>query len=417
MSKTAVKNLYGINSCVEGFISNFSFNKTIEDIVKNSYNLYNEIAILIKATNKLNNACPEWETLNKENQSLILENIIDFISELKKLVDKNSLNVYCFTNEIKKIDSLEGGDIKEQIEINYSERYYTDIINTLGLLFNEINEQNSKRPKNGRFLRIILFTDSNYHQIDVQQLENTIKAFSSSNKNYESTVLNIISLEECENIKTLKSDDLYKKMCDNLNYDDSIELNNNEINEVFSIIKNKEKRLNDQYQKYFSETNKILKKDELKDFINLFDEKYSEIQDLNDALLNKYDKIMEIEDHDKKKKIEVEIRNEVIETNLINNIIGKVKNNIQNNESNKINNWKGEADKVISDFTNEIDSLENNYKDVKSSDYWEKKFQFIKNQIDNLNNFKKKLIEYQNFLDYVETEIKSLSEKITSSPQ
>ena len=92
-------------------------------------------------------------------------------------------------------------------------------------------------------------------------------------------------------------------------------------------------------------------------------------------------------------------------------------NNIQDNESNKINDWKGEADKVISDFKNEINSLENNCKDVKNSDYWEKKFQFIKNQIDNLNNFKKKLIEYQNFLDYVGGEIKSLSEKITSSPQ
>ena len=416
MSKTAVKNLYGINSCVEGFISNFSFKNTKDDIVKNSYNLYNEIAILIKATNKLNNACPEWETLNKENQSIILENIIDFISELNKFFDKNSLNVYCFTDKIEKIDSLEGGNIKEQIG-KYSERYNTDIISTLGLLFNEINEQNSKRPKNGRFLRIILFTDSNYRQIDVQQLENTIKAFSSSNKNYESAVLNIISLEECENIKTLKSDSLYKKICDNLNYDDSIELNNNEINEVFSIIKNKEKKLNDQYKKYYSEASEILNKDELKDFINLFDEKYSEIQDLHDALLNKYDKIMEIEDIDKKKKIEDEIRNEVIELNLINRIIGKVKNDIQDNESNKINNWKGEADKVISNFTNEIDSLENNYKDLKNSDYWEKKFQFIKNQIDNLNNFKKKLIEYQNFLDYVGGEIKSLSEKITSSPQ
>ena len=416
MSKTAVKNLYGINSCVEGFISNFSFKNTKDDIVKNSYNLYNEIAILIKVTNKLNNACPEWETLNKENQSIILENIIDFISELNKFFDKNSLNVYCFTDKIEKIDSLEGGNIKEQIG-KYSERYNTDIISTLGLLFNEINEQNSKRPKNGRFLRIILFTDSNYRQIDVQQLENTIKALSSSNKNYESAVLNIISLEECENIKTLKSDSLYKKICDNLNYDDSIELNNNEINEVFSIIKNKEKKLNDQYKKYYSETSEILNKDELKDFINLFDEKYSEIQDLHDALLNKYDKIMEIEDIDKKKKIEDEIRNEVIELNLINRIIGKVKNDIQDNESNKINNWKGEADKVISNFTNEIDSLENNYKDLKNSDYWEKKFQFIKNQIDNLNNFKKKLIEYQNFLDYVGGEIKSLSEKITSSPQ
>ena len=49
MSKTAVKNLYGINSCVEGFISNFSFKNTKDEIVKNSYNLYNEIAILIKA--------------------------------------------------------------------------------------------------------------------------------------------------------------------------------------------------------------------------------------------------------------------------------------------------------------------------------------------------------------------------------
>ena len=416
MSKTAVKNLYGINSCVEGFISNFSFKNTKDEIVKNSYNLYNEIAILIKATNKLNNACPEWETLNKENQSLILENIIDFISELNKFFDKNSLNVYCFTDKIEKIDSLEGGNIKEQIG-KYSERYNTDIISTLGLLFNEINEQNSKRPKNGRFLRIILFTDSNYHQIDVQQLENIIKAFSSSNKNYESAVLNIISLEECENIKTLKSDSLYKKICDNLNYDDSIELNNNEINEVFSIIKNKEKRLIDQYKKYYFETSKILNKDELKDFINLFDEKYSEIQDLYDALLNKYDKIMEIEDSDKKKKIEDEIRNEVIELNLINRIVGKVKNDIQDNESNKINDWKGEADKVISDFKNEINSLENNCKDVKNSDYWEKKFQFIKNQIDNLNNFKKKVIEYQNFLDYVGGEIKGLSENITSSPQ
>ena len=416
MSKTAVKNLYGINSCVEGFISNFSFKNTKDEIVKNSYNLYNEIAILIKATNKLNNACPEWETLNKENQSLILENIIDFISELNKFFDKNSLNVYCFTDKIEKIDSLEGGNIKEQIG-KYSERYNTDIISTLGLLFNEINEQNSKRPKNGRFLRIILFTDSNYHQIDVQQLENIIKAFSSSNKNYESAVLNIISLEECENIKTLKSDSLYKKICDNLNYDDSIELNNNEINEVFSIIKNKEKRLIDQYKKYYSETSKILNKDELKDFINLFDEKYSEIQDLYDALLNKYDKIMEIEDSDKKKKIEDEIRNEVIELNLINRIVGKVKNNIQDNESNKINDWKGEADKVISDFKNEINSLENNCKDVKNSDYWEKKFQFIKNQIDNLNKKKKKVIEYQNFLDYVGGEIKGLSENITSSPQ
>ena len=276
MSKSMpIRKIFGIESSPDGFISNFSLEEEKNKIAKDSYHLHNEIAILVKASRKLNNPCPEWDTFKQKNESLIINNLIDFISTIKNEIEaKDLLNLYIFTNEVFEIESLEDGNIIEQIEIKYFKNDYsnyenntTDIIKIIGLLFNKINNKNFKKSKNGRFLRIILITDENSNPIKIDNLISVMKTFSSSNRNYENAVLNILTIEECENIKNLKNDELYKKICDNSNINDSIDISNNEINEIYDIIKYKDKKFYNEVEEINSKNIDYLSKDVLNKFI------------------------------------------------------------------------------------------------------------------------------------------------------
>ena len=418
MSKSMpIKKLFGIETSPDGFISNFSLKEDLNKTVKDSYHLFNEIVILVKASRKLSNPCPEWDTFKQNNESLMINNLIDFISTIKNEIEHQELlNLYIFTNEVFKVDSLEEGNIKEQIEIKYSDNYSTDIIKSLGLLFNQINEKNLKKPKNGRFLRIILITDDNSNPIDINNLISVMKTFSSSNRNYENAVLNILTIEECENIKNLKNDDLYKKICDNSNINDSIDISNNEINEIYDIIKYKDKKLYNEVEEINSKSIDYLSKDVLNKFIGHFDESYIDIQNLNNAILNNLSLLNEIKNHTKKNKIQNEIRDEVIEKNLINKVIEKVKGIVQENK-NDIDDWEKDFKKAIFDSQKNIEDLKSEFNINLDNDYWNKKYDFIQHKIDNIVNFNNKIININSFLDYVNDEISKNAEKAIESPQ
>ena len=418
MSKSMpIKKLFGIETSPDGFISNFSLKEDLNKTVKDSYHLFNEIVILVKASRKLSNPCPEWDTFKQNNESLMINNLIDFISTIKNEIEHQELlNLYIFTNEVFKVDSLEEGNIKEQIEIKYSDNYSTDIIKSLGLLFNQINEKNLKKPKNGRFLRIILITDDNSNPIDINNLISVMKTFSSSNRNYENAVLNILTIEECENIKNLKNDDLYKKICDNSNINDSMDISNNEINEVYDIIKNKDKKLYDKIVEIITKSNNALGKNEIKNFIGNFDESYIDIQNINNAILNSLSLLDEIKDYKKKEKIQNEIRDEVIEKNLINKVIEKVKGTVQEHKS-EIDNWEKDLKKVIFDSEKNIEDLKSEFNNDLNNDFWKKKYEFIQQQIDNIVNFRNKVLNINSYLDYVNDEILKNAEKAIESPQ
>ena len=412
-----IKKLFGIETSPDGFISNFSLKEDLNKTVKDSYHLCNEIVILVKASRKLSNPCPEWDTFKQNNESLMINNLIDFISTIKNEIEHQELlNLYIFTNEVFKVDSLEEGNIKEQIEIKYSDNYSTDIIKSLGLLFNQINEKNLKKPKNGRFLRIILITDDNSNPIDINNLISVMKTFSSSNRNYENAVLNILTIEECENIKNLKNDDLYKKICDNSNINDSMDISNNEINEVYDIIKNKDKKLYDKIVEIITKSNNALGKNEIKNFIGNFDESYIDIQNINNAILNSLSLLDEIKDYKKKEKIQNEIRDEVIEKNLINKVIEKVKGTVQEHKS-EIDNWEKDLKKVIFDSEKNIEDLKSEFNNDLNNDFWKKKYEFIQQQIDNIVNFRNKVLNINSYLDYVNDEILKNAEKAIESPQ
>ena len=412
-----IKKLFAIETSPDGFISNFSLKEDLNKTVKDSYHLFNEIVILVKASRKLSNPCPEWDTFKQNNESLMINNLIDFISTIKNEIEHQELlNLYIFTNEVFKVDSLEEGNIKEQIEIKYSDNYSTDIIKSLGLLFNQINEKNLTKPKNGRFLRIILITDDNSNPIDINNLISVMKTFSSSNRNYENAVLNILTIEECENIKNLKNDDLYKKICDNSNINDSMDISNNEINEVYDIIKNKDKKLYDKIVEIITKSNNALGKNEIKNFIGNFDESYIDIQNINNAILNSLSLLDEIKDYKKKEKIQNEIRDEVIEKNLINKVIEKVKGTVQEHKS-EIDNWEKDLKKVIFDSEKNIEDLKSEFNNDLNNDFWKKKYEFIQQQIDNIVNFRNKVLNINSYLDYVNDEILKNAEKAIESPQ
>ena len=419
-----IRKIFGIESSPDGFISNFSLEEEKNKIAKDSYHLHNEIAILVKASRKLNNPCPEWDTFKQKNESLIINNLIDFISTIKNEIEtKDLLNLYIFTNEVFEIESLEDGNIIEQIEIKYFKNDYsnyenntTDIIKIIGLLFNKINNKNFKKSKNGRFLRIILITDENSNPIKIDNLISVMKTFSSSNRNYENAVLNILTIEECENIKNLKNDELYKKICDNSNINDSIDISNNEINEIYDIIKYKDKKFYNEVEEINSKNIDYLSKDVLNKFIGHFDESYIDIQNLNNAILNNLSLLNEIKNHTKKNKIQNEIRDEVIEKNLINKVIEKVKGIVQENK-NDINDWEKDFKKAISDSQKNIEDLKSEFNINLDNDYWNKKYDFIQHKIENIENFNNKIININSFLDYVNDEISKNAEKAIESPQ
>jgi hypothetical protein len=243
-----------------------------------------------------------------------------------------------------------------------------------------------------------------------------MKTFSSSNRNYENAVLNILTIEECENIKNLKNDELYKKICDNSNINDSIDISNNEINEIYDIIKYKDKKLYNEVEEINSKSIDYLSKDVLNKFIGHFDESYIDIQNLNNAILNNLSLLNEIKNHTKKNKIQNEIRDEVIEKNLINKVIEKVKGTIQENK-NDIDDWEKDFKKAIFDSQKNIEDLKSEFNINLDNDYWNKKYDFIQHKIDNIVNFNNKIININSFLDYVNDEISKNAEKAIESPQ
>ena len=419
MSEKEIKKLFGIKTSPEGFISNFSLKEELNNLLKDSYHLYNEISILVKPSQKLKNySCPKWTTFQNKNDSVIFNNLIDFICEIKKeFNDKDLLNLYILTDKIEKIDNLEEGNIKEQIEIKCNEKIDSpNIIESIGLLFNYINSENLKKKKNGKFLRIILMIDKNSQPIDIDKLISVMNTFNSSNRNYEKAVLNILTIDECDNINNLKQENLYKKeICDNLNFEGSIQNSENEINNIYSIIIEKEKVIYEKIENFFSEINDLLSKNELKNFIKSFDESYIDIQNLNNAILNNLSLLIESNNDKRKEKIQNEIRDDVFEKNLIDTIINKVKENI-GDKKNDYSNWERNLETVINNSKQELENLKSKFNNSYNN-YWEKKYDFIQKQIDNVDNFRNKINNIDSYLKYVEKEIEKNANKIIESPQ
>ena len=365
-----------------------------------------------------NYSCPKWTTFQNKNDSVIFNNLIDFICEIKKeFNDKDLLNLYILTDKIEKIDNLEEGNIKEQIEIKCNEKIDSpNIIESIGLLFNYINSENLKKKKNGKFLRIILIIDKNSQPIDIDKLISVMNTFNSSNRNYEKAVLNILTIDECDNINNLKQENLYKKeICDNLNFEGSIQNSENEINNIYSIIIEKEKVIYEKIENFFSEINDLLSKNELKNFIKSFDESYIDIQNLNNAILNNLSLLIESNNDKRKEKIQNEIRDDVFEKNLIDTIINKVKENI-GDKKNDYSNWERNLETVINNSKQELENLKSKFNNSYNN-YWEKKYDFIQKQIDNVDNFRNKINNIDSYLKYVEKEIEKNANKIIESPQ
>jgi hypothetical protein len=243
-----------------------------------------------------------------------------------------------------------------------------------------------------------------------------MNTFNSSNRNYEKAVLNILTIDECDNINNLKQENLYKKeICDNLNFEGSIQNSENEINNIYSIIIEKEKVIYEKIENFFSEINDLLSKNELKNFIKSFDESYIDIQNLNNAILNNLSLLIESNNDKRKEKIQNEIRDDVFEKNLIDTIINKVKENI-GDKKNDYSNWERNLETVINNSKQELENLKSKFNNSYNN-YWEKKYEFIQKQIDNVDNFRNKINNIDSYLKYVEKEIEKNANKIIESPQ
>ena len=117
----------------------------------------------------------------------------------------------------------------------------------------------------------------------------------------------------------------------------------------------------------------------------------------------------------RKEKIQNEIRDDVFEKNLIDTIINKVKENI-GDKKNDYSNWERNLETVINNSKQELENLKSKFNNSYNN-YWEKKYDFIQKQIDNVDNFRNKINNIDSYLKYVEKEIEKNANKIIESPQ
>ena len=73
--------------------------------------------------------------------------------------------------------------------------------------------------------------------------------------------------------------------------------------------------------------------------------------------------------------------------------------------------------KVIFDSEKNIEDLKSEFNNDLNNDFWKKKYEFIQQQIDNIVNFRNKVLNINSYLDYVNDEILKNAEKAIESPQ
>ena len=431
-----IEELYDMSECPDGFISNFSLN----NLTKETYNKFRrydeEICFLISPSPSLDHRITKWDTLQNENDSTYLNNILDFIQEIKELLkDKqiaNSsslLHIFTFTSKVELID-LDNNGIEQIREIIKRKNHTTEVIDpklAISDLINKMKEINEIRAMNdpqskdnkGRFLRIIMFTSEIEKSLSSEDLENVLSSFVSEKTGYSGITCNFLFTEyDPDFIQNTRHERVYQTISDTPKeyFDDNLRNESKEISFLKKIyntkllhLENINANIHDKFEDATKETEYIM------NYIKQFDEHYKLIQRGYDAILKEYRNFKKARNQKDKQIIQSKINNDVVNNDFVKFISNPILNFIEN-ESQTMNSQIEKYKNQIRESGEEIRKVENEIRNLNLDHhvYWKKKLEFLNEQLNGFDKYLQQIEKLKEYIDYITSKMNDYINNITS---
>ena len=407
----SIEEVYGISSQAkkDGKISEFSLQKEIGNQFNKIRTVSEDVCFVVCPHKVLSKMIEPWKCFQNKNESTMMNNILDFISEIKSNTVNNNANVYfyhySFSNKV--IEIANENEMKKKLFAEIGNE--GDLLLSLSELFNEIDKKNSVNENKGRFLRIVLFTPKLSKAVKTSEIKNILASFVSSNKNYSSVVINFLFMEYDKFFsETVRREEEFMKLTDTLPkfFDNSLSESSQEINFLLSLYENKKFCFDKINEEISDNVNQSKENGELLDFIRTFDEKFEIVKEAHNAV-QKDLKIMKNPStrQNQKEIIRAKINDEVLSTGMIASISKGVKDAITEKVNGSLGEWLTEAKRKSRTINEEIGNIKEDISELNESHFWKKKIEFIEEQSEVISNMIRKVENIMDFVYYVEKKI------------
>lgn len=416
----SVENIYEIKS-KDGFISSFSISNEVEKLRKQVRDFTEDICILINPSKVLSKKIEAWKSFRNAGESNMLNNIFEFIGEIKEAStdydSKNHFSLYSFTNKVRKLNMSSINDLKYTLLSSFSQN--CDIILSLSDLFNDLNAENYEKEGNkGRFLRIIIFSSQIDKSFSAKDIKDVISSFISSNKNYNSVVLNILMMEyDVDFVKETRSELDYLSLTDTkpIYFDESLQTSSKEINFLLSIYQNKKyyfEKLNEKIKNFITESTS---QGSLVQFVKDLDEKMVIVKEVYSAILKDWNIMLKPATRSQQKDaIKGKINNEVISVGMIDRATRDSKAYITEKINGEIGEWLTAQKRNVRIIVDNIQEVRDDLGvlEIKDNEFWEKKLKFLEEQNEILGKILRRIENSLEFVEFVEHNMTDIVDKI-----
>ena len=426
MSK--IEELYDMSECPDGFISNFSLTKLTEETYGKFSHYDEEICFLISPSPSLDHKITQWETFQNQNDSTFLNNILDFVQEIKNLLKENQttnssslLHIFTFTSKVEQIDLDKNGP-EEIAEILKSKMHTTEIIDpklAISDLINKMNEINLTKKNKGRFLRIVMFTSEIEKSLSSEELENVLSSFTPDRTGYYGITCNFLFTEyDPDFVENTREEQQYQIISDTPKeyFDVNLKNESREISFLNKIYKTKLLHLentnatfHDKYEEFTRETEYTM------NYIKQFDEHYKLVRKGYDAILKEYRNFIKTRNQKDKQIIQSKINNDVVNNDFVEFITNPIIHFIDN-EYQPLNSQIEKYKKQIQDSGKEIQEVENQIRNLNLDNhvYWTKKIDFLNEQLDVFDKYLQRVEKLKDYIKYITDKMTEYINNITS---
>lgn len=411
----SIEQIYEIKSAQikNGFISTYSLEKDIEKQTNKIKSLIEDVCVLICPNKVLTKTISPWKSFQNQNESTIINNIIDFLGEIKSNANNFDSNVnfalYSFDNKVTEIQmNSSEHEIKNKLLSSISPE--CDILLSLSELFNELNKKNyiNYPEQKGRFLRLIIFTPQLNKSITTKEIKNILSSFTSSNRNYTSVTCNFLFMEyDSYFSQIVRSEQDFLEITDtNPNFfDTSLQESSKEIDFLLALYQNKRYYLENVTKKISDIVKQSVTNTEFLGFMKEFDNKFSIIKETHDAIIKEMSTMIKSTTRQSQKEIiKAKINDEVLSSGLTGVVSKDIKTMLSEKIGGIIGEWLSEAKRnnssILDDITNLRDDLMSI--EIKESQYWEKKIKFLEEKANIFGSIIKRIENSIEFVDYVE---------------
>lgn len=411
----SIEQIYDIKSAQakNGFISTYTLEKDIEKQTDKLKTLIEDVCVLICPNKVLTKTITPWKSFQSQNESTMMNNIIDFLGEIKANANNLDSNLnfylYSFTNKVTEIQmNSSENEIKNKLLSSISPE--CDILLSLSELFNELNKKNSLNypEQKGRFLRIIIFTPQFNKSITAKEIKNVLSSFISSNRNYTSVTCNFLFMEFDSYFSRIRNEQDFIELTDTnpSSFDASLQETSKEIEFLLALYQNKRYYLENIAKKISDIIKQSTTNTDLLGFIKEFDTKFSVIKETHDAIIKEMNTMTRLTTREAQKEIiRAKINDEVLSSGLTGIVCKDIKTLLNEKiGSGIIGEWLTEAKKDNRSLFDDISSAKEDLVsvEIKNSDYWEKKIQFLEEEANVFGVIIKRVENLLEFVDYVE---------------